>query len=459
MGDSSQSVLPMFETASATPKVINTDWPIVLFGVWVCGFVFVAHRWIQRWMRVRADARAATKLPIEMEIPLLSSPALREPGVFGIFRQVLLVPKGMAERFSSAEWEAILAHELCHARYHDNLTAAIYMLVETMFWFHPLVWWIGQRLVAERELACDEEVLRLGTDPKIYAEGIIKVCELYLESPVECVAGVTRSNLRNRIRAIVTNRGAEAMSGAKRLLLAATGIAAFTVPLVTGMLSEPVLRAQSPLSTAPRFDAASVKGNKSGGDFCHSVPFSCFLTFGKPGLFTATNVTLRDLIAAAYKLTPIQTKLVSGGPKWLDSARFDVEARTNGNASTGQRELMLQALLSDRFALTLHRATPQEPVYALELVSAANAGRSGFAEELSGSPELDRTVVNRTGLEGTFDITLEYTADGAAANANDPSAPPTIFTALQEQLGLKLRPDKGRVEVLVIDHAEEPSPN
>ena len=108
----------------------------------------------------------------------MSAPGLVEPGVFGIFRPVLLLPEGIAERLDQAQLEAILAHELCHIRRRDNLTAAIHMAVQATFWFHPLVWWLGARLVDERERACDEEVLRLGNKPQVYAEGILNVCKL-----------------------------------------------------------------------------------------------------------------------------------------------------------------------------------------------------------------------------------------------------------------------------------------
>lgn len=80
-------------------------------------------------------------------------------------------------KLTDAQLESVIAHELCHVRRHDNLAAALHMLVEAVFWFHPLVWWIGARLVDERERACDEEVVRLGSDPQIYAESILKVCE------------------------------------------------------------------------------------------------------------------------------------------------------------------------------------------------------------------------------------------------------------------------------------------
>ena len=95
--------------------------------------------------------------------------------------------------------EAVFAHELCHVRRRDNLTAALHMIVEAVFWFHPLVWWLGARMVDERERACDEDVLRLGGEPQVYAESVLKVCEFYLESPVACVAGVTGSNLQKRM--------------------------------------------------------------------------------------------------------------------------------------------------------------------------------------------------------------------------------------------------------------------
>ena len=86
-----------------------------------------------------------------------------EPGVFGILRPVLMWPAGIEDRLSDEQIEAILAHEVAHVRRRDNLAALIHMLVEAVFWFHPLVWWIGARLVDERERACDEDVVRLGT--------------------------------------------------------------------------------------------------------------------------------------------------------------------------------------------------------------------------------------------------------------------------------------------------------
>jgi len=116
----------------------------------------------------------------------MSSPLRLEPGVFGVREPVLLLPEGITDRLTAPQLEAIVAHEMCHVRRQDNLTAALHMVVEILFWFHPLVWWIRARLVAERERACDEEVLRATAKPAVYAEGILNVCKFYIESPLVC---------------------------------------------------------------------------------------------------------------------------------------------------------------------------------------------------------------------------------------------------------------------------------
>jgi hypothetical protein len=168
-------------------------------------FLVVTFSWWRRWWGIRAAMRAGSPLDLAVDVPVLSSPAMLEPGVFGIFRPVLLLPEGITDRLAPAHLEAILAHELCHVRRRDNLAAAIHMAVEAIFWFHPLVWWLGARLVEERERACDEEVLRLGGQPEVYAESILKTCQFYLESPLVCMSGISGSDLKKRIVRIMTH--------------------------------------------------------------------------------------------------------------------------------------------------------------------------------------------------------------------------------------------------------------
>ena len=152
-------------------------------------------------------------------LPLVASDTSLEPGVFGILRPVLLWPREIDLRLDDAQVRAMLAHELAHVHRRDNLTAAMHMFVEAVFWFHPVVWWIGARLVDERERACDEYVVRLGNDPDVYAESILKTCQFFVESPLTCAPGVTGSNLKKRIERIMSNhQGGRVRGWAKTFL-------------------------------------------------------------------------------------------------------------------------------------------------------------------------------------------------------------------------------------------------
>ena len=238
--------------------------PIAILGVWACGFAAIALMRFRGWLRIRAAVRASTPIDIPATVEVRSSPGLLEPGVVGLLRPILLLPAGIVERLTPPQLEAVLAHELCHVRRRDNLTAAIHMIVEAVFWFHPLVWWIGARLVEERERACDEEVLRLGSEPQVYAEGILNVCKLYVESPLACVAGVTGSNLKKRIQTILTGRVAGELNFARKVALAVAGMAALAAPIAVGMLNAPRIRAQSQSTPRHPKSAPAIPRRNSG---------------------------------------------------------------------------------------------------------------------------------------------------------------------------------------------------
>jgi TonB family protein len=128
----------------------------------------------------------------------------------------------------------VLQHEICHLRRQDNLTALIHMIVEAAFWFHPLVWLIGGRLIAERERACDEFVVSAGTEPEAYAESIIEVCRFHVDAALPCAAGIGSSKLKARIEAIVENRRLRQLSHNGFALLAAAAAAAMAPPVLLG---------------------------------------------------------------------------------------------------------------------------------------------------------------------------------------------------------------------------------
>src|SRR6185312_500023 len=229
--------------------------------------------------------------------------------------------------------------------------------VEAIFWFHPLVWWIGSRMIEERELACDEEVLRTGCEPADYVEGILKVCRLCSESPLPCISGVAGANVRKRLEAILERRVARELRRWEKAALVAAVAAVFAAPIAVGVLNAPAVGAQSPPS--PRFEVASIKrcaeqdrtapspGNRGRGG--GRGPDA-----GDSGMLRIMCRSLQILIAQAYVGTGVNLG-VRGGPAWIDD-RYTIIARPERPQSqatmTGP---MMQALLEERFKLQIHR--------------------------------------------------------------------------------------------------------
>jgi bla regulator protein blaR1 len=247
-------------TPSAIASGLSRVTP-VLVGLWLCGILAVFAAWGRQWRRMSAAMRAATPLRegrevealrrmeltvgIHRPIELRQSRVSVEPGVLGIVRPVLIWPEGISEHLDGAQLEAIVAHEAQHVRRRDNLASAIHMIVEAIFWFHPLVWWLGARLVKERERACDEGVLELGGERRAYAEGILKVCEFCLTSPLDCMAGVAGGDLKKRMVSIMTEQTLQRVDFGRKLLLGTAGLAVIAGPIVLGTLHATPTRAES----------------------------------------------------------------------------------------------------------------------------------------------------------------------------------------------------------------------
>ena len=271
----------------------------------------------------------------------------------------------------------------------------------------------------------------------------------------------------------------------------AVGVVALTASSLAAQAPAAVA-AQTSMTQQPVFEVASIKENKSGDGNSHS-------SFNN-GRFSATNETVKMFVQ--YDAYGIPAPQIVGGPSWFSSTRFDVEAKVDDQniaqmeklgheeRSAMEREIM-QQLLADRFKLAVHWDTKEVPVYALILAKGGpkfaatkeSDGHSGtssgngrltatdvtmarFAETLTQilSRELGRIVVDKTGLDGKYDLKLNWSPDNEAeaygsATSNASAPGPSIFTALQEQLGLKLESTKGPVKMLVIDHIEQPSEN
>ena len=215
-------------------------------------------------------------------------------------------------------------------------------------------------------------------------------------------------------------------------------------------------------ATRPEFEVASVKvnGSMSGGSQWNP----------QHGNFTAENASLKQLVGFAYHIPGF---LISG-PGWLDSARFDINAKGKGDAPDSQVRLMMQSLLADRFHLLAHRETKEGPVYFLSVMSGGLKAQPADTPNPAPYPQLPagphammqmahatmaelavsltdfakRLVVDRTGIEGTYRVQVWY-------GNNPESDAPDLFTALQEQVGLKLESGRGPVETLVVDRADK----
>jgi bla regulator protein BlaR1 len=514
--------------------------PTILAVVWVCGAAIVSLMWYLRWRQVAAARHRAT--PVEqgrelnilrrlesttratVRVALLRSQETTEPGIVGIFRPALLWPQMLSERLQDEHIEAILAHELSHARRHDNLAAALHMVVEAVFWFHPAVWWMESRMLDERERACDEAVICSAARPEIYAESLLMTCRFCVESPSLCAAGVTGADLRSRVARILSGTGVQRLSAHRKLLLGTAALLALAVPLAFGLLhpaqtAPAAAPAKSPLSgpapgtmdpaaaKVPDFAVASIKPDKSGTNMVR-------IMFGPDG-FTANNVPVKLLIRQAFNVNDDQ---IAGEPAWASSSYFDVDAKVDSadvpamkNLTLDQRRQMIRSLLEDRFALKTHEETKELPVYVLVIAKGGlkmkeakpgdtypsglkgpdgqHGGAGMMMFDASGqitaqgvlvsnltrllSQQTGRTVIDKTGLTGKYDFSLQLPpmkgmmpappapGSGSAAGGDDSGddAGPSIFTALQEQLGLKLESQKAPLPLIVIDHIEQPSAN
>lgn len=457
----------------------------IMLTVWMAGCVALLGWWLVRWVRLRRLVRTAKiielNFPEKHSLQTKESVALMEPGIVGVFKPVLLMPAGIAAHLETQQLNAILAHELCHVRRHDNLTAAIHMLVEVLFWFHPMVWWIGTRLVEERESACDEAVVGAGHPPQVYAEGILKVCQLYLESPLDCAAGVSGADLKHRIEVIMKQQVRQKLNLAKKVLLAAVSAAVVAGPVLFGVFNTSSAVAQSATGAgSSRFVTTTITTAEP-----QSIGKS--LLIGPDGSFTTRNVALRSLIGFAYNLQDRQIV----GPDWINSTAYNIKGMTGAAPVKGVEgvevyRVLVQSLLLDKFGLAAHRDISEQPVLALvgttgAGITEARAGEpgplmrrgpasiaaQGIQMELLTkflSEMLDQPVLDQTGLTGIYNFNLKW-ADVPAADptgqvrmAVPPNPAPEVLTAaVRDQLGLRLEPQTGKVERLVIDKVQRPA--
>jgi uncharacterized protein (TIGR03435 family) len=378
--------------------------------------------------------------------------------------------------------------------------------VETLFWFHPAVWILGQRLQDERERACDEGVVA-GTPPDVYAEALVKTCQFHLEAPLACGAGGTRATFSSRIARILRGASRPVAPWVRRALAAIVlgalsllpiAVAAVMPPEIVGlgpsrfMQSPEMLVAWAPRATSPFAHGDERLVSVSVWPSASRTPGG-LQAFGG-GRLAGTGVSADELLRTAYGGSKVLARYrVVGLPEWASRERFDLRARAASefvNEPTGEPRqfvTMLQHLLADEFGLVVHRERRPMPVYALVRTgstlgpglraSTMDCWRPGeqpvpaipvhprswchsqflrqavteaasmewLANVVGARHPLRTPIVDRTGLAGPYDIRWEPPVSG------QPLEP-----SLVSQLGLTLEPRVEPIDLLVVDHIERP---
>lgn len=302
--------------------------------VWALGSAALLGRWIVEWLRARNLVATSSPCAVAAPVPVRSSNGLATPAVIGLYDPVILLPRYVLATSTRSEIDAIVAHELWHARRRDNLAAAVHTLTQILFWFHPFVWWIGERLTHEREYACDEGVLEEGHDPSSYAHTLLRVCKHSLATRLLCAASVAGGDVTARVRAIVLHRIPPRAVVLRRVVLAVALALCLALPVASGMM----VIATSELRVAA--GASSIE--PSGGE-------DPTFTVVQDDYVYARNVSLRELVSEVYSVHPREVRSHS---RALDYPRYDIELRAAKEGS-GDPRLLVAELLKRQFNLEL----------------------------------------------------------------------------------------------------------
>jgi bla regulator protein BlaR1 len=394
----------------------------------------------------------------------------------------------------------------------------VHMLVEALFWFHPFVWWVGGRLVEDRERACDEAVVDSGRERRVYAESILKVCEFCVESPLPCVPGVSGADLKQRIAQIMSHRAVRPIGLGRKLLLVAACCLAISAPMISGALRGPNLVPASAHSTiaaeSVSFEEVTIKPDPEATAKLksNSGPIVSRVLWND-GVLNAKGATVVGLIMMTYE--PIEFSQITGGADWTKTEVYDIQAKASPAVLAAWPKMskeeqhqidhsMLENLLKDHFGLKFHRESKVEPIYALVVDDATKltvfdgdcppnvappapnvdprkaTPPCGSAFMMPGelrankvaiptllrffSMNSGRFVEDKTNLTKRYDVNLKFMPDTSLHPAAPPSVPslapdpnaPSLFDALVQQAGLRLVPQTGPVQMFVVDEATMP---
>jgi len=450
---------------------------------------------------------------IQRRVEVLLHESLPAPATYGIVRPAIVLPAD-AEEWEGEDLSRAIVHELEHVRRFDWTSHCLARIACAVYWFHPLVWAAWRQFALEAERSCDDAVLAR-SDATAYAEQLVGLARRLSGAQTPALAMASRSDLSARVGSVLDGRRARGRANA--LLVAVASAVAMAIVLTMSplrMVAAPHSSTPGAVESIPKWDAVSIQRctnalvaplEDRGAGLGHS-----------PDRQMWNCLTVKTLINQAYSIfAGGQSKLppypapIERLPSWADSERYTIEAKSQGNPNTGiMRGPMLQALLEDHFALKIRRETREGRVYLMtaanggpklppfqggctpmDLMHVPAAGMSTIQNPclVSGSTKpkdanitldipgmdldsfalalartaagFDGPVLNKTGLTGYFHFHLEFLSNDPRLTPPDDPPFPSIFTAMQRQLGLKVDAGKGPREFLVVDRLEKPSEN
>ena len=469
----------------------TAKWPLWVFAIWSLLVVWHVFRMTCSYFYLRGVKRRAAfhaySLPgVRRNLRLLVSTEIASPMAVGFLRPAVLIPDHLREQLTPEEFHCVVLHECAHLARYDDWLNVVGRSAGALATLHPLVWWVLRQIEREREVACDDWVVARTGAAHSYAEALTRIAELRIDARNTVLAsGIfsSRSRLRARVEMLVRHGRVFSPVAARRavsLAILALACLAATAALAPHWIA---------FAQRPEFEVASVRENRDHG--------RSDMRPRRPGqFFLMHNTRIFALVNYAYDITA--NYQVDGYEPFPESWKwYDIDARIPNGATEEQVKLMVQSLLEERFKFKTHREKREITEYAL----VADKGKAKLSPATDGPMDLTiegRTlsqaagdcwvtmwqegarwtchaasidkivattsslmkvpVVDRTGLNGNYDVNVRFITDDRKADPNAPFGP-TFEQALREELGLRLEKGKGEIEVLVIDHMEKPGEN
>ncbi|HEU4601088.1 MAG TPA: M56 family metallopeptidase [Steroidobacteraceae bacterium] len=329
-----QQVATPLNSASIATRHVFPGMQWLLLAIWAPISAIFLQRLILGWIENATLLRTSYPYHVFGPIVVRVSHAISSPCVIGVIEPVVLLPVALAGALSPTQLHAVLAHELEHVRRRDNFVGYVHSFIQALFWFHPLVWLIGARLIREREYACDEAAVAAGYEPSHYAATLLRVCRHSIEPKRVSVAYASGGDLSARIRAIISTPRKSPRTASRRWLVAVALMGCTAVPIASGM--NIILTSQLDIDAGAR----SIRMSK--------VNQPSVLVMGQNYVY-GRSVTLRQLIMGACSVGAAD---VGGDVRDLDHPRYDVEIKAVEGGTADQKALLAD-LLQRRFNITL----------------------------------------------------------------------------------------------------------